>query len=136
VEQGVLQRKKLGSLVFADPAALGDLNTITHRHVAREVETLLTPRPALAAIDAIALFESGLDQLCDCTVAITAPVEDRVRRLMAREGISENYARQRIAAQHADTYFREHCDFVLENNASQEKFLEECIAFFRARAIL
>ena len=41
-----------------------------------------------AAIDAIGLFESGLDQLCGVTVGILAPKADRLRRIMARDGIS------------------------------------------------
>ena len=80
VEDGVLQRKKLGNLVFSDKNALLDLNRITHAAVKREVLRRLGEKPALAAIDAIALFEGGLAELCDVTVAVTAPVEDRVRR--------------------------------------------------------
>ena len=126
VENGVLQRKKLGSIVFQEKQALLDLNAITHKAVKGEVLRRLNPKPALAAIDAIALFEGGLAELCDTTVAVCAPVEDRVRRLMARDGISESYARSRIAAQHEDTWFREHCDYVLDNNATTEQFRRKC----------
>ena len=87
VKDGVLQRKTLGSIVFADREALSELNRITHRAVRAEVTRLLTPAPKLAAIDAIGLFESGLDALCDVTVAVTAPAEQRVARLMERDGI-------------------------------------------------
>ena len=90
VENGELQRKKLGAIVFADPQALLDLNAITHAAVKAEVERRLATAPALAAIDAIELFDSGLASLCDATVAIAAPLEDRVRRLMARDSISED----------------------------------------------
>ena len=58
-------------------------------------------------MDAINLLESGLDQLCDRTVAVTSPLELRVRRIMARDGISEQYARLRVSAQKPDEYFRE-----------------------------
>ena len=102
VENGTLQRKKLGALVFSDSGALLDLNRITHGAVKREVLRRLEPKPKLAAIDAIALFEGDLAELCDVTVAVTAPEEVRVKRLMARDGISEAYARSRIAAQHSE----------------------------------
>ena len=102
VEDGRLQRKKLGTIVFSDRKALEDLNRITHSAVKAQVAARLETAPALAAIDAIALHESGLAELCDVTVAVTAPLEDRVRRLMARDGISESYARSRIAAQHGE----------------------------------
>ncbi|HIS60067.1 MAG TPA: dephospho-CoA kinase, partial [Candidatus Faecousia faecipullorum] len=88
VEDGILQRKKLGNLVFSDETALEDLNKITHAAVKAQVKRALETRPELAAIDAIALFEGGLAELCDVTVAVTAPLEDRVKRLMARDHIS------------------------------------------------
>ena len=71
VEEGGRNLKKLGALVYKDPKALEDLNRITHACVRREVEKTLSQKPKLAAIDAIALFESGLDSLCDVTVAVT-----------------------------------------------------------------
>lgn len=129
VEQGVLQRKKLGQLVFSDPAALADLNAITHSAVKREVLRRLETAPELAAIDAIALFEGGLAELCDVTVAVTAPVEERVKRLMLRDGIPESYARSRIAAQHDDGWFRSRCTHTLTNDADAQTFFGKCVAF-------
>ena len=136
VEDGVLQRKKLGSIVFSDEQALLDLNAITHSAVKAEVLRRLEDRPALAAIDAIALFEGGLAQLCNVTVAVTAPTEDRVRRLMTRDGISEEYARKRIAAQHDESWFREHCSYTLENNDTKKHFHDKCLAFLRQLGII
>ena len=136
VENGQLQRKKLGAIVFADPQALQDLNTITHAAVKAAVERRLEPKPALAAIDAIELFDSGLASLCDVTVAITAPLEDRVRRLMARDGISEDYARSRIAAQKGVDWFRAHCDAVLVNDGEKDAFATKCVDFFRSFDII
>ena len=129
VENGVLQRKKLGSIVFSDENALMDLNKITHGAIKAEVLRLLETAPKLAAIDAIALFEGGLADLCDLTVAVTAPAEVRVQRLMKRDNISEDYARSRIAAQHDETWFREKCDWILENNGTEVQFREKCLAF-------
>ena len=136
VENGELHRKKLGAIVFADPQALLDLNAITHAAVKAEVERRLATAPALAAIDAIELFDSGLASLCDATVAIVAPLEDRVRRLMARDSISEEYARARIAAQKDEAWFRAHCDAVLENNGEKDAFATNCVDFFRSYDII
>ena len=136
VSEGSLDRKKLGSLVFGDPAELSKLNAITHRHVCGECERLLKRAEeegkTLAAIDAIGLVESGLGDLCRVTAAVTAPVEERVKRLMAREGISEEYARLRISAQKSDEWFRENCTLTLENRGSREEFLEVCKQRFEA----
>ena len=129
VEGGILQRKKLGAIVFGSDEALQDLNRITHGAVKREVLRRLEEKPKLAAIDAIGLFEGGLAELCDVTVAVCAPVEDRVQRIMLRDGISEDYARARIAAQKPDTWFRERCDYVLENTGTKAECQAKCLAF-------
>ena len=136
VENGVLQRKKLGNLVFADEEALSDLNVITHGAVKAEVLRRLAGKPMLAAIDAIALFEGALAELCDVTVAVTAPEEARIQRLLARDGIGRDYARRRIAAQHSDEWFREKCDYCLENKGTQEDFQKTCLAFLRQTGIM
>ena len=136
VEGGMLRRKKLGAIVFTDPQALLDLNRITHAAVKAEVLRRLQAAPGLAAIDAIGLFEGGLAGLCQVTVAVTAPEESRVRRLMARDGISEDYARARIRAQHPESWFLERCSHVLENDGSPEEFRAKCIAFLNTLGIM
>ena len=134
-EQGEFPRKKLGAIVFADPAALADLNAIAHRYVVEAIREELDKAKAdgvpCAAIDAIALFESGLDNLCHATLAITAPPEIRVRRIMAREGISEEYARSRVKAQHTDDFFTSRCQYTLINDcAATEEFAARAKALF------
>ena len=121
VKDGALDRKKLGSIVFDDPAALKKLSALTHRHVKKEVRRRLKNADApLATIDAIGLIESGLGKLCGATICVSAPVEARVRRIMAREGIPEDYARARIRAriraQKPDSYFIAHCTHHIFND--------------------
>ena len=136
VENGALQRKKLGNLVFSDEKALSNLNAITHGAVKAEVLRRLSEKPRLAAIDAIALFEGGLATLCDITVAVTAPEEARIQRLMVRDGIGRDYAKRRIAAQKSAEWFRERCDYCLENNGTQADFQKTCLAFLRKLGIM
>ena len=136
IEEGALNRKKLGAIVFSDRQALLDLNAITHAAVKRDVLCQLSGNPSLAAIDAIGLFEGGLAELCDTTVAITAPEEVRVRRLMERDGISESYARSRIAAQHDEAWFRARCNFILENDRDLTSFQAKCLAFLQGLGIM
>ena len=136
VEGGTLQRKKLGAIVFGDKAALADLNKITHGAVTAEVIRLLTPEPRLAAIDAIGLFESGLDKLCKLTVAVNAPLDARVQRLMARDHITEEYARSRISAQPSPAEFATRCDYILENDGTLEDFQQKCLAFLTRMGIM
>lgn len=136
---GDLDRKKLGQVVFQDPQALADLNAITHKYVAQETrrqidEARQAGAPAVG-IDAIALLESPLAAYCDCTVAVTAPEELRVKRIMAREGISEEYARLRVEAQKPSAWFQEHCDYTLENTEADtpETFAQRARTFFASR---
>ena len=136
VESGVLQRRKLGAIVFSDTEALKDLNRITHGAVKAEVLRRLEGWEGHAAIDAIGLFEGDLAAMCDITVAVTAPTEDRVRRLVARDGITEAYARSRIAAQHEESWFRERCDYVLENIGKMDAFATKCLAFLEKVGII
>ena len=124
---GMLDRKALGAIVFEDKQALDDLNKITHKYVGLAVDEVIdaarTDGIPAVAVDAIALIESGISDRCTCTVAVTAPDEIRVRRIMAREGITEEYARLRIRAQKKEDWFREHCDYVLVNDcADAEEF--------------
>ena len=131
---GALQRKVLGTIVFGDEGSLADLNAITHRYVNDEVDRRLDQargegRPA-AAVDAIALLDSDLRDKCHCTVAVTAPDEVRVRRIMARDGIGEEYARLRLAAQKPVEYFEHNSDYTLRNDG------EDPAEFYRrARAL-
>ena len=134
VENGVLDRKKLGAIVFADEQKLLQLNKLTHGAVKAEVLKHLDG--ALVAIDAIGLFEGGLAPLCDVTVAVIAPIDARIERLIARDGISEGYARSRISAQHDDSWYRSRCDHILENNGTLEDFEANCIAFLRDLGII
>ena len=136
VENGSLQRKKLGAIVFSDPHALLDLNAITHAAVKKEVLRRLESAPKLAAIDAIGLFEGGLAPLCHVTVAVTAPREARIVRLMARDGITREYAEKRIDAQHEDRWFRERCGSILENDGDLDAFATKCVAFLSDLSIM
>ena len=134
-EAGAIDRKRLGAVVFRDPEKLETLNAIAWEAVVARtgalVEEYRAQGSALVAIDAIALLESPLRELCQLTVAVLAPPEVRVRRIMAREGISEDYAWARVKAQKPDEYFIQSCDYTLINDCkTAEEFAR------KARALL
>ena len=129
---GSPDRQKLGTLVFSDHAALDRLNAIVYEYLPPELLRRAQGH-TLVGLDAISLMESGLGRLCACTVAVLAPAEDRVRRIMARDGISEDYARLRISAQQPDAFYRERCSHILENNcATPAQFRDQARIFFRS----
>ena len=108
VSDEMVDRKTLGTIVFSDPEALLRLNAITHRYV-RE-----------------AVIEGGLKDRCLATVAVVADEERRIARITARDGIGREAALRRIRAQKPDAYYRSNCDYLLENNADPERFLDDC----------
>lgn len=130
VIDGKLDRKALGAVVFTDEEALRDLNIITHRHINLEIRRTLREHAmnggTLAAIDAIELFSSGLAKRCTATIGVIADREVRIDRIMRRDGISREYAMMRVNAQRPNEYFIQKCSHVLENNGSQEEFIEKC----------
>lgn len=130
---GQLDRRKLGQEVFSHKDRLEQLNGIVARHLVPEVRRRLAASESkIFAIDAINLLEGGLDQLCDRTIAVTAPLELRVRRIMARDNITEQYARLRISAQQPDEYYRGKCDCELNNAADTAAAFEmEAREFFQ-----
>lgn len=115
---GVLDRKALGAIVFSNAGALARLSDITHGYVKREVirriDAHRSAGQAIVAIEAIALIESGIGTLCDEIIGVLAPEDMRLKRIMAREGVSHDYAAARISSQQPDAFFRAHCDYILE----------------------
>jgi L-threonylcarbamoyladenylate synthase len=138
VEDGTLNRKKLAGIVFSDGAALNDLNTITHAAVRQEVLTRFHSAPPATpvAIDAIELFDGGLAEICDTTVAITAPEEMRVQRIVDRDQITAEKAKQRLAAQRPQEELEALCDHTLCNNGTQQEFETKCLAFWKRLCII
>ena len=133
-EEGRLDRKALGRIVFRDSAKLERLNAVVHPHIRRRIAALLdeleTQETALAVLDAPTLFESGADQTCDFTLGVTADPDVRAARIMARDGLDADYAALRIRAGKPDGYYSAKCDFMIENNGAPED--AECAA----RAVL
>ncbi len=135
VRDGALDRKALGRIVFNDSEALSELNEITHKYVSAEVDHRLSAWEKeggkLAAVDAIALIESGRGGKCDIIVGVTAPFDIRVQRIVERDGVTEEYAKLRIGAQKPDSFFYENCDYVLISDCDTvEQFEEKCVEFF------
>ena len=118
-EDGTTNRPLLASRAFADEESTNALNEITHPAVTEEIKSIIKDMEEIGyrgvIIDAIALFESGEDALCDFTVAVIAPKEIRLERIMKRDNITEEKALERINAQKDESFFTSRADFVLWN---------------------
>ena len=122
---GSLDRPALGTIVFADPDALRDLNAITHPAIRQLGES----REAAAGPDAIVvhdnplLVEMGAAAQCDVVLVVDIPVEVQVERLTRIRGMSESDARARIAAQASREDRTGAADLVIDNTGSQEELV-------------
>lgn len=135
VFEGKLDRKALGAVVFSNEAALEELNAITHRHIGLEVQRRLEEHAmcggTLAAIDAIALIESGLGESCKAVIGVVADKTTRIERIMKRDGISREYAMMRVNAQYPNEYFEANCKYILHNDGSRKSFEKEFNKLFK-----
>ena len=135
VRDGVLDRRALGRIVFADPEKLALLNRISHRYVKDEVDrrlrTFAMQGGSVAAVDAVELISAGLGERCAALVGILSDAEKRAARIMARDGIGREAALSRIKAQKPDSYYQTRCTHILFNNADREQFASDCRQLFK-----
>ena len=123
-ENGELDRKSLGKFVFSNEEKLELLNTTVLPIVTEKMQKIAKDYEKngakLLVIDAPTLFEAGYDKSCDVTVSILAPATLRVERISERDKISHNDALMRTNAQKSDSFYYEHSDKIIINDADDE----------------
>ena len=116
---GKLDREKLGSIVFADKEKLAALNNLVHPEVFADFDKWKKEQNADFIIkEAAILFESGSYKNCDIVVTVSAPVETRIIRTMARDDKSREEVMERISKQWTDEQREEKADYVIKNDSS------------------
>ena len=121
-DEGELIRKKLGDIVFADGEKLEVLNRITHKYILKETTAIIKEnRDKDIVLDAAVLFESGAHTLCTDTLCILADEKVRLSRIMKRDSLSEESAKNRIESQPDDKFYIARCDVALYNNGTAEE---------------
>lgn len=131
-KEGVLDRKKLADIVFSDPKALETLNFITHSQVKAQMHhTVEHSDSKLIVLDVPLLFESGIDQLCDLTLAVLADREGSLARIMKRDGIDRPRAEARLNSQPHDDFYRARADLLLHNTGTLAQFEEKVDTFVK-----
>ena len=98
-----LNRAALAARVFQDPEQLRKLNAVTHpliiERMQSEIKRCRKSGAPVVVLDVPLLFETGLDRLADETVCVSAPLPVQLRRLMTRNGLTEEQAMRRIQSQ-------------------------------------
>ena len=120
-----LDRARLREIVFTNKEKHKRLNEISHRHVLNSVREMISSASNLGLagviVDAPMLFESGFDKECNYLIAVTAPVDMRVKRIKERDGITETKALERIRHQIPDEELVKRVDFIIDNSSSIEE---------------
>ncbi|MCO5997407.1 dephospho-CoA kinase [Actinoallomurus rhizosphaericola] len=124
---GSLDRERLGSIVFADEERRARLNAIVHPRVGERMRELVDQAPgdAIVVYDVPLIAENGLAGMYDLVVVVDTPVEEQVRRLTGRRGMTEADARARIAAQATRERRLEIADRVIDNSGTLERLAEQ-----------
>ncbi|WP_235831836.1 dephospho-CoA kinase [Paenimyroides viscosum] len=114
---GLLDRSKIASLVFNDTILLQKLNNIVHPAVGLDFEEFLKENVSQKIIfkETAVLFESDLYHDCFATILITAPIEERINRVVKRDGIAREQVLNRIKNQLSDEEKAKLATYVVEN---------------------
>ena len=119
-DDGEIDRRKLGAVVFSDPGQLEKLNQIMHprmaRMVADKIEELRDQGGEVVVVEAALLFEAGWDSLVEEVWVTDSTEQVVIERLKQRNGMSEEEARKRISSQMGRTERLERSDYVIENS--------------------
>jgi dephospho-CoA kinase len=123
-EDGQVDRKRLGAIVFRDPTMRKRLEVITHPAIRRRQERILSAlgEEAFEGIviwDAALLIESGGQKTMDRVVVVATDPATELQRLVAREQIPEDEARQRIASQMPISLKAKFADYVIDNSGTR-----------------
>lgn len=126
---GSIDRKALGNLIFSDANRRAALNRITHPAIRGRINELIeeyrraVDRPFIV-IDAALLIEGGLYKALDRVIVVDAPAETLIERMKLRDGLTEEQAKARLAAQMPLDEKRRCADYVIDNGGSREAALE------------
>ncbi len=125
---GTLDRRLVASRAFPTEEGRAALNSITHPKVLERLLELSEKAFAegrQVVIDAPLLFEGRVDSICQATIAVLAPRQERLQRIMERDSISEEQALLRMNAQPDDDFYRSRCTYTLYNDGTGEELLEK-----------
>lgn len=133
---GGLDRASLGRIVFSDPAALAELDRITHPPVIAEVNRRVKENSSgVVVLDAVKLIESGHAERCDTVWVVIAAPDVQVTRLMNRNKLTEEEARRRVAAQPPLAPKLDRADLVIDNNGTIKATREQVMRGWSALAL-
>ena len=132
LEKGVLNRQRLADRAFASKEATQLLNGIMFPPILKEarqqMDRLAAEGHRIILLDAPTLFESGADAQCDAVITVVAKDEIRLKRILARDGLTKEQAKARMEAQLSRDFLEQHSDYLLVNDGTPEQLEEQVLA--------
>lgn len=127
MQNGRLNRKRLANIVFQDEEKRKQLNQLTFFYVVKEIKERIgkVQHKHVILIDAPLLYESDLNQICDCVIGVIASTSSKIERICKRNGISQEEAKKRLKVQITDTFLKENADILIRNTKEKEELRKQ-----------
>lgn len=133
---GTLCRKKLAAEAFRTPENTERLNAVMLPAITEKINEAIKALEAdgrrRILLDAPTLFEAGADRLCTATVAVLAPKDTRLSRIIARDKLTKAAAELRMSAGKPDSFYLERCNNILKNDGTKEELYLAASRFFES----
>ena len=130
---GSLDRRALARATFKTEQSKNELQRIIFPYIknqiAKDMKKAENEGYGFCLLDAPTLFESGLDSVCDVTVAVLCNRKERKRRILSRDGLAEEDAEIRLSAGKTDDYYTSRADKIIYNNGDKAEFCEKAKNF-------
>ncbi|GIO52360.1 dephospho-CoA kinase [Paenibacillus cineris] len=138
---GTLDRRRLGDIVFHDPAERKALNDITHPAIRQEIREQMQTferehSDRLVVVDIPLLFESGLEAMFEQVLLVYAPFEVQVERLMERNRLTKDEAVARIRSQMDIEEKKKRADVVIDNSGQPSETERQVNEFWNRKGLL
>lgn len=125
---GTLDRVKTAAMIYNDKQKNAEYCGIIFPYITYDIMRQIECFDKDVLLDAPTLFEAGIDGLCTEIISVTADFELCAERISKRDKITLEKARERLSSQHGADFFREHSDFVIENNGSEKELYDKAQA--------
>lgn len=124
-----IDRPKLARIVFNNKAQKEELDRLTSVYVVRKIKEEIDKTKTNIILDVPLLFETNLDKECDITIGVIAEEKTCIKRICKRDRINEEQAIARLNNQKTTRYFKQKCDYIINNeqNVNIEKQIKDIL---------
>ena len=116
--KGKIDKAAFSKILFSDDKKREKMNALTFKYVGQEIKKIILENKdrEIIVIDAPLLYEGGFEKICNYVIAVVAEEKTKIKRIMQRDKIHPNQASQRISTQKNEDFYKEHANFIIENN--------------------